>query len=197
MVSETIQGVIVGGILGLISGIVLTWLGKFFEEKSARKYILGALLSEVELNQRLLQNDVKLGESLRKFVENPESFPAETIDMLKNNITENGYNVDIPKNKKFDRTFYSDVSYKLGLLNLKIRNNIVTYYGELKEMEFILESLSEISFTSGTTSDVAAIMNSRMKHAMKEQRTKYYFEKAEECFKKGDQLIEQLKTELK
>ena len=53
--SSEIFGVIVGGILGIVSGVVVTYFTICFGEKRTKQSTSRALLSEIEVNQDRLQ----------------------------------------------------------------------------------------------------------------------------------------------
>ena len=185
MESDIIIGFIIGVFSALVSGLTLTGFKKYLDEKSTKKSILRSLLSEIELNQSRLKDAAAAGAAFRKISENRKVNESEddvTI-AFKKAITKNGYNIDMPSKVCFDRTIYSSASRELGLLNPEIRNKIISYYGGLHLMEYILEILYEISASPEINRYLPPVKN-----LIKKSRTKEYFDKAEECFNLGAEL---------
>ncbi|MCK4347797.1 MAG: hypothetical protein KAW47_04190 [Thermoplasmatales archaeon] len=192
MESDIIIGCSIGVFSAVVSGFALIWFKKYWDEKSTKKSILRSLLSEIELNQSRLKNDAEAGAGFRKFSENRkvnESVDEETRIVLEKAITKNGYNIDRSSKVCFDRTIYSNASRELGLLNPEIRNKIISYYGGLHLMEYILEILYEISASPEINRCPLPV-----KISIKKTRTKEYYDKAEECFNLGTELIKDLNT---
>jgi uncharacterized membrane-anchored protein YhcB (DUF1043 family) len=115
--SGEIFGVIVGGILGIVSGVVVTYFTIRFGEKRTKQYISRALLLEVQANQNRLQ---PLSDSLAK---------------MSNRDIELSEEDPLPNELSFDRTIYSASSDKIGLLDKKSIKKVVPYYVEIKYIE--------------------------------------------------------------
>jgi hypothetical protein len=92
---ETIIGAIIAGFIG----IVTAHYAIFRKEQITKKNTARALCSEVKINQKLLQ-------PLANLIEDFENATQEGI------IT-----FQIPQGISFDRTVYSALSSKIGLLN--------------------------------------------------------------------------------
>lgn len=190
MVNEIIVGVILGAIVGLIIGFGLELFRKHLEESRTKKYICKAILSEIKLNQSRLQDYAKAGAGFRKIAETREvkgSADEETKDLFKKAITKGGYDIKLPPDISFDITIYSNISHELGLLNTEIRDKIISYYGGLNLMSFILRYLSEISKLSEKNGYLPQV-----KKLIERTKTKEIYDKAEECFNIGVELIEKL-----
>jgi len=117
--SGEIVGVIVGAVLAGCIGIFTVYFTKILEEKRTRKYASKALLSEIEANQNRLQplvNAISLLEDENVWLDEDMGF-------------------DLPKKISFDRTVYSALSEKIGLLDPKSRENVVQYYVKIKFLE--------------------------------------------------------------
>ena len=112
--SGEIVGVIVGGLLAIFSGVVLTYYTKHLEEKRIKRYTSRALLLEVKANQNRLQPRSTFNKAL------------EEHDIR---------NIQLQKEISFDRTIYSALSDKIGLLDNKCIEKVVQYYVEIKYIE--------------------------------------------------------------
>ena len=180
---------IVGACVAGVVGLVTVCFSNFADNRRRRKSILRALLSEIELNQSHLENQAVAGASLRKLSENRKvngSMDEETRSIYEKVITKNGYDLSLLRKACFDTTVYSNASRDLGLLNPKIRSMIVSYYGGLLWMECTLGNLYEISASPEKN------RKTLFKDAIKESKTKEYFDKAEECFNLGTELIKKI-----
>ena len=108
--------VIVGAFLAGLTGIFIVLFTKYYEEFRARKSTYKVLILEVDVNQNRLQTHIRNSEEvLKKLEENDAVF--EIVDL------------------SFDRTVYSAISDKIGLLDPKIRENVVQYYTKIKLVE--------------------------------------------------------------
>lgn len=123
VLSSELVGVIVGGVLAVGSGMLITYFAKLLEEKKSKKYISSALLSEITANQNRLQPWVKVFKVLAGVVEDKEK-------------------IQVPRMISFDRTIYSAISDKIGLLDPERGEKVVQYYAKTKFIEdenYILE----------------------------------------------------------
>ena len=117
--SGEIVGVIIGAVLAGCIGIFTIYFTKILEEKRTKKYASKTLLSEIEANQNRLQPLVK------------------AIPLLGNENVwlDEDMGFDLPKKISFDRTVYSTLSEKIGLLDPKSREDVVQYYAKIKFLE--------------------------------------------------------------
>ena len=169
--SGEIFGVIVGGILGIVSGVVVTYFTIRFGEKRTKQYTSRALLSEVEANQK----------RLRPLVDNIVSISDEGYDIGK---------IQLQRSISFDRTVYSALPDKIGLLDPKSREKVVQYYVKTKFMEDGLRLIHEIS--SSTLTD----FSEEQIKLIKMDQTKEYFTNTEEAYNIGKELIKSLKEQI-
>ena len=168
--SGEIFGVIVGGILGIVSGVVVTYFTIRFGEKRTKQYTSRALLSEVEANQNRLQ---QLANIIR--------------------LSDEGYDIgkiQLQKSISFDRTVYSTLPDKIGLLDPKSREKVVQYYVKTKFMEDQLRLIHEIS--SSTLTD----FSEEQIELIKRDQTKDFFTNTEEAYNIGKELIKSLKEQI-
>lgn len=94
-----------GAVIAGLVGLVTQYINRLLEEKRTRERLVKALLPEVQANQ------FQIGPF---YFLNPEGDP-------------------IPSNVKFDRTIYSSLADKLGILNNL--NEIVDYYTQINVVE--------------------------------------------------------------
>jgi hypothetical protein len=168
--SGEIIGVIVGGILGIVSGVVVTYFTIRFGEKRTKQYTSRVLLSEVEANQNRLR-------------------PLANIIRL----SDEGYDIgkiQLQKSISFDRTVYSALPDKIGLLDPKSREKVVQYYVKTKFMEDELRLIHEIS--SSTLTDYSE----EQIELIKRDQTKDFFTNTEEAYNIGKELIKSLKEQI-
>ena len=168
--SGEIFGVIVGGILGIVSGVVVTYFTIRFGEKRTKQYTSRALLSEVEANQNRLQ---QLANIIR--------------------LSDEGYDIgkiQLQKSISFDRTVYSALPDKIGLLDPKSREKVVQYYVKTKFMEDQLRLIHEIS--SSTLTD----FSEEQIELIKRDQTKDFFTNTEEAYNISKELIKSLKEQI-
>lgn len=109
-----IGAIIVGAIIAGLIGIATKRVNQYFNMRSTKKYTSKVFLSEVKANQNLLQ---PLSDSLAKI-----NIELSEEDKLPNALS-------------FDRTIYSALSDKIGLLDNKCIEKVVQYYGEIKYIE--------------------------------------------------------------
>ena len=109
--------IIVGAIIAGLVGIATNRVNQYFNMRSTKKYTAKVFLSEVKANQNLLQ---PLSDSLAKVSDSDIEVSEE--DKLPNEL-------------RFDRTIYSALSDKIGLLDNKCIEKVVQYYVEIKYIE--------------------------------------------------------------
>lgn len=106
---------IIGAFLAGLTGIFIVLFSKYYEDYRNRKHTYRVLILEVNANQNRLQTHIRNGEEvLKKLEENDANF--EIVDF------------------GFDRTVYSAMSDKMGLLDPKIRESVVQYYTKIKDV---------------------------------------------------------------
>lgn len=195
LLSGEIVGVILGWILGVGSGMLITYFTIYLEEGRTKKYTSRALLSEVEANQNRLQlfanisrasenlkQEVKESSRARKFLELIDLSFDKDMDQIIGNMK-------LQKSISFDRTIYSALSDKIGLLEPKSREKVVQYYVKIRVMEDLLRALHE-TYLPPTDFSKEQIQ------LFKEIATKGYITNAEEVYKIGEELIKSLKEQI-
>ena len=115
--SGEIVGVIVGAVFTGGIGILIACFTEYREKTRTKKYTSRALLSEIEANQKRLQ---PLSDSVAKVLDSDIEVSEEYT---------------LPKELSFDRTIYSALSDKIGLLDDKSIKKVVQYYVEIKYIE--------------------------------------------------------------
>ena len=107
---------IVGAFLAGVIGIFVVLFTKYYEDHRNRKYTYRVLILEIKENQNQLQTHIRNSEVvLKKLEENNADF--EILDL------------------HFDRTMYSAVADKIGLIDPKIGETVVLYYTKIKLVE--------------------------------------------------------------
>ncbi|MDY6931832.1 MAG: hypothetical protein SVJ22_07985 [Halobacteriota archaeon] len=180
--SSEIFGVIVGGILGIVSGVVVTYFTICFGEKRTKQSTSRALLPEIEVNQDRLQLLVDIKNAVEA---NREEW----------------HDIKIPNEMSFDRTIYSALSSGIGVLDTKSRENVVTYFVKIKRIEEQHKMLPEIHGLSAselenkrTDSYFEKSKGGTPKISIRKwDEVNEYFTKTEETYNIGKELIKSLK----
>ncbi|MDY6894302.1 MAG: hypothetical protein SVO01_02625 [Thermotogota bacterium] len=188
--SSEIFGVIVGGILGIVSGVVVTYFTICFGEKRTKQSTSRALLPEIEVNQDRLQLLVDIKNAFEEAVE-------ERVEANR----EEWHDIKIPNEMSFDRTIYSALSSGIGVLDTKSRENVVTYFVKIKRIEEQHKMLPEIHGLSAselknerTDSDLEKRTGGTPKISIRKwDEVNEYFTKTEETYNIGKELIKSLK----
>ncbi len=170
--SEIVGEIIVGVILwffGLISGIITTFSAIFYKEGKTKKIAYKTLLPEIEANQERLQRWVNVIRIVGK---------------------DKVGHTQLPTNTAFDRTIYSSLADKIGLLDDESREKLVPYYGFFGSMEAQLRIIHEIF-----PATIAGLSNEQIP-LLKVGATKAFFEFAEEAYNIGEELIKSLKEQI-
>jgi hypothetical protein len=107
---------IVGAFLAGVIGIFVVLFSKYYEDLRNRKYAYRVLILEVNANQNRLQTHIRNSEEVLKNLEENDAV-FEIVDF------------------SVERTVYFAISDKIGLLDLKIRENVVQYYIKIKLVE--------------------------------------------------------------
>lgn len=136
MVSDQIIGVIVGGSIGFLSGLGISYANIWFKEWKTKKYAARAFLIEIDENQKRLQPLYQLYIAYKDYPGGGGKSPNNDTNVEQETITS-------PKSLSFDRTIYSNLSGNIGLLNSKIRNKLVRYYVRIKPLEEQYKYLEE------------------------------------------------------
>jgi hypothetical protein len=176
-------------------GIITAYVTIYAKERRTKKYTSRALLSEVEANQNRLQifatisrmtEDLKQGikesTSAQKILGSIEFSSDKNIDQIVGDIK-------IPKCISFDRTIYSALSDKIGLLEPKSREKVVQYYAKIRFMEDLLRLIHEAYLPSTDSSEEQIQL-------FMEIATKGYFTNAEEAYKIGEELVKSVKKQI-
>ncbi len=159
-------GMVIGALLAGIIGIVTVGFTQHREAKKTKKYIASALLSEVQVNQEELQGLINLVHEAEKF----EKGNLSLVDIF-------------PKELRFEKTLYSALADKIGLLDSKSKDNLVLYYRDIS----LLENLLKLSREEGA--ELIKVLG-------KEIATKGHLIRAEEVYKRGEELIKSLKDQI-
>ena len=159
-------GMVIGALLAGIIGIVTVCFTQHREAKKTKKYIASALLSEVQVNQEELQGLINLVHEAEKF----EKGNLSLVDIF-------------PKELRFEKTLYSALADKIGLLDSKSKDNLVLYYRDIS----LLENLLKLSREEGA--ELIKVLG-------KEIATKGHLIRAEEVYKRGEELIKSLKDQI-
>lgn len=123
--SGELVGVIVGACLAGIIGIVTVYAAKLLEEKRTKKNLSRALLSEVQINQNRLH-------------------PLAYLIPILEEDTDRFFFFEFPNEIHFDRTLYSSLSDKIGLLDSRSSEKVVQYYANTKFAEEQYKKLKSI-----------------------------------------------------
>ena len=191
--SGEIFGVIVAGILGIVSGVVVTYFTICFGEKRTKQSTSRALLSEIEVNQDRLQLLVDVKNAFEKAVK----------DRVEAN-REEGHDIEIPNGMSFDRTIYSALSSGIGVLDTKSLENVVTYFVKIKRIEEQHKMLPEIHGLSvselkieRTRTDWERRTGGTPKISIRKwDEVNEYFTETEETYNIGKELIKSLKEQI-
>ena len=159
-------GMVIGALLAGIIGIVTVCFTQHREAKKTKKYIASALLSGVQVNQEELQGLINLVHEAEKF----EKGNLSLVDIF-------------PKELRFEKTLYSALADKIGLLDSKSKDNLVLYYRDIS----LLENLLKFSREEGAE---------LIKGLGKEIATKGHLMRVEEVYKRGEELIKSLKDQI-
>jgi hypothetical protein len=160
--------VIIGAFLAGVTGIFTVLFSKYYEDLRNRKYTHRVLILEVNANQNRLQRHIRNSEEvLKKLEENDAVF--EIVDL------------------SFDRTVYSTISDKMGLLDPKIRENVVQYYSKIKDVEDEVRACNK---------DYPSYYRQRRIDELRRLALKRSTENAKEANDIGEELIKSLKEQI-
>ena len=174
---EDLFGMLIGAFLAGCIGIFTVYFTKFLEEKRTKKHTSKALLLEVQANQNRLQplaNVIKVVKKVDELKKGEED--EEKEDIIRN--------IQLPFEISFDRTVYSALSDKIGLLNPKIGEKVVQYYSKIKFTEDGDDNLRILHKVSHAKGYIRTIYE---RVEMKE-----YFTNAKEAYDIGRELIKSL-----
>lgn len=195
MVSDQITGVIVGGSIGFLSGVGISYANIWFKERKTKKYAARAFLMEVEENQKRLRPLYQLYIAYKDYPGNEGKSSNNDASVEQETITS-------PKSISFDRTIYSNISGNIGLLNSKIRDKLVQYYVRVKLLEEQYKYLEE--FNGCSPSHLVSLELKQYVGTWSEQsNTHAIFKKIEEFLSEveetyiiGNELLESLKEQI-
>ena len=128
-----IFALIVGAFIAGAVGIIVARVTQRFEVRDIKRWTSKVFLSEVKANQDRLQ---PLSDSLTKVLE------SDTKVLEEDSIE----NTSLPDELNFDRTIYSSLSDKIGLLGDESIEKVVQYYIKIK---FIEEQYKKLELIHG------------------------------------------------
>jgi len=192
-------GVIVGAVLAGGIGIFTVYFTKFLEEKRTKKHTSKALLFEALANQNRLQPLANVTEILKKVEEVVRLEGCEDeIELMKKVEEEDEIiNILLPSKISFDRTVYSALSDKIGLLNPKIGEKVVQYYAKIKFTEDEDDNLGLVLQKYDTTGANGYYKTSKyLDVILSRDELRKYFTNAKEAYDIGRELIKSLKEQI-
>lgn len=130
-----IFALIVGAFIAGVVGIIVARVNQRFEVEDIKRWTSKVFLSEVKANQDRLQ---PLSDSLAKVLE------SDTKVLEEDSIE----NTSLPNELNFDRTIYSSLADKIGLLDDESIEKMVQYYVKIKIVEEQYKKLELIYGTS-------------------------------------------------
>jgi len=134
-------------ILGWILGVSNFFIIAYYKERRTKKFASKAILLEVEANQNRIQTHIKNGEDvLNELNENDADF--EIVDV------------------NFDRTIYSALADKIGLLDSKIQDSVVQYYTKIPLVEDEVRACNK-KYSSYHSQRVRKIRKSALERSIK------------------------------
>lgn len=195
LLSDQIVGVIVGGSIGFLSGLGISYANIWWKDRNTKKYTVRAFLEEVEENQKRLRPLYQLYIAYKDYPEGEGKSSKNDASVEQETITS-------PKSISFDRTIYSNLSGNIGLLNSKIRDKLVQYYVRVKPLEEQYKYLEEIHGCS--PADLVYLeINYQFGGTWSEQSNKYaifkkideFLSEVEETYIIGNELLKSLKEQ--
>jgi len=130
-----IFALVVGAFIAGVVGIIVARVNQRFEVEDIKRWTSKVFLSEVKANQDRLQ---PLSDSLVKVLDNDTKVSEE----------DNIENTSLPNELSFDRTIYSSLADKIGLLDGESIEKLVQYYVKIKIVEEQYKKLELIYGTS-------------------------------------------------
>lgn len=158
-------------IFGIFAGAFLslftTYINKHLEEDKDKKIMAAAIMGEVKINQTKLS-------------------PISNLYEKHGNVVV-GIKIDVKKIKyayklAFDNYVFTAYINKIGLLPVNNREYTLDYYSKLRDLENEFKYLTPVDST-----DLFEI-------TIKEEQTFEWYKKANEAYKLGDKLAEDLKV---
>lgn len=172
----SIIGPLIGAFLAGVIGVYTAYRTLNIRDKKDKKYVSRALLSEVQLNQKVLKVFVDFLQTVEEVKQQAKESGIEVLFVPGDFSLEN-----FPlKEIRFGKTIYSALADKIGLLDSRSIDNLVLYYTNISLLEVMLISLYK-SFSK------------EQKPLYKETATKAYCTGAEKVYKMGEELIKSLK----
>ena len=180
-----IFALIVGAFIAGVVGIIVARVNQRFEVEDIKRWTSKVFLSEVKANQDRLQ---PLSDSLTKVLE------GDSIE-----------NTSLPNELNFDRTIYSSLSDKIGLLGDESIEMVVQYYVKIKIVE---EQYKKLELIHGTSP--SSLIYIRDSEELKKATGRFNYDNnspewdeieeflrnAEKAYNLGKELIKSLKGEI-
>ena len=113
-----VNDVVIPLFVGIFVGIVVSIITYFIWMKKTKKNLIRSLLPEININQNRLQ---PLSDCVEKVLDCDNCEYSEIVT--------------IPNKLHFDRTVYSNLLDKIGLLDYKIIEKLIRFYSETKDVE--------------------------------------------------------------
>jgi len=173
----SIIGALIGAFLAGAVGVYTAHRTLNIRDEKDKGYVSRALLSEVQLNQKVLKVFADLPPTVEKIKQQAKESGLDTL--LEPGDLSLGNNL-LPKEIRFGKTIYSALADKIGLLDSRSTDNLVLYYTNISLLEVMLISLYK-SFSE------------EQDPLYKETATKVYCTEAETVYKMGEELIKSLK----
>lgn len=132
MLGET-YALILGAFLAGIVGILTAYVNRRLEEKRNKVYIIQALKIEIVGNQRILKgiegSMSEIDDIVKSYAKQDETIIAHDEDDAERFL------FDFLKGFRFERTVYTALSNKIGMLDDKISEGLFAYYVTLSSVE--------------------------------------------------------------
>lgn len=193
--NETIAAVGIGAIIGWVSGLFTVFWAQYLKDVKTKEFTSKALFLEVKANQDRLQLLIKPYRAFEDYVTGEKG--SSNTDT---NVVQNIEKTMFPKSISFDRTIYSTLSDKIGLLEPENGEIAVQYYVKIKLLEDQYKMLVSIHGTSPTDLGSAELVDELeeasgrvISHFYSWAEIKETFADAEKAYIMGEELKECLK----
>lgn len=187
-----IFALIVGAFIAGAAGIIVARVTQRFEMRDIKRWTSKVFLSEVKANQDRLQ---PLSDSLTKVLE------SDTKVLEEDSVE----NTSLPNELNFDRTIYSSLSDKIGLLGDESIEKVVQYYIKIK---FVEEQYKKLELIHGISTSFLIYIKVSEEMEKASGRFKYdnnasewdeieeFLINAEKAYNLGKELIKSLNCEV-
>lgn len=174
-------GAVLAGIIGIITAIFTIYFTKYVEKESTKKYASTALLLEVEANLKRFRLFADISRAYKELIKDADEEVRKSLEMEKaSDEVIGGYK--LPKEIRFERTIYSALADKIGLLDDKSQKKVVQFYEGLTLMEDFLRCIHEDSKD----------LNGKQRLSL----IKGYFMAAENACKTGEEIIKNFEEQV-